>query len=53
LVGKDVFVEKPLALTVKEDQKLAELAEKEKRILMVGHTLQSHPAVLKLKELTS
>jgi len=51
LAGKDVFVEKPLALTVKEGQKLAELAEKENRILMVGHILQYHPAVLKLKEL--
>ena len=51
MAGKDVFVEKPLALTVKEGQKLAELAEKENRILMVGHILQYHPAVLKLKEL--
>ncbi|MBQ09122.1 MAG: oxidoreductase [Gammaproteobacteria bacterium] len=53
LAGKDVFVEKPLALTAKEGQKLTELAEKENRILMVGHILQYHPAVLKLKELLS
>jgi predicted dehydrogenase len=28
LAGKDVFVEKPLTLTVKEGQKLAELAKR-------------------------
>lgn len=53
LAGKDVFVEKPLALTVKEGEELAKLAEKEERILMVGHILQYHPAVLKLKEMVS
>ena len=53
LAGKDVFVEKPLALTVKEGQEIVDIAEKEKRILMVGHILQYHPAVIKLKELIS
>lgn len=53
LAGKDVFVEKPLALTAKEGQELVELAEKENRILMVGHILQYHSAVIKLKELIS
>jgi len=48
---KDVFVEKPLALTVKEGRELVELAKRKKRILMVGHILQYHPAILKLKEL--
>jgi UDP-2-acetamido-3-amino-2,3-dideoxy-glucuronate N-acetyltransferase len=51
--GKDVFVEKPLALTIKEGKDLVEIAEKEGRILMVGHILQYHPAVLKLKDLIS
>jgi UDP-2-acetamido-3-amino-2,3-dideoxy-glucuronate N-acetyltransferase len=51
LAGKDVFVEKPLALRVKEGQVLVELAERESMILMVGHILQYHPAVIKLKEL--
>jgi len=51
LAGKDVFVEKPLALTVKEGEEIVALAEKEKRILMVGHILQFHPAVIKLKQL--
>lgn len=51
--GKDVFVEKPLALTAKDCEELIELAEKENRILMVGHILQYHPAVIKLKEMIS
>lgn len=51
--GKDVFIEKPLALTVKEGEKLVELAEEANRILMVGHILQYHPAVLRIKELVS
>lgn len=51
LAGKDVLVEKPLALTVKEGEELVQIAQKEKRILMVGHILQYHTAVIKLKEL--
>jgi UDP-2-acetamido-3-amino-2,3-dideoxy-glucuronate N-acetyltransferase len=53
LSGKDVFVEKPIALAVKEGEELVEIAEKQGRILMVGHILQYHPAVIKLKELIS
>jgi UDP-2-acetamido-3-amino-2,3-dideoxy-glucuronate N-acetyltransferase len=49
--GKDVFVEKPLALTAGEGAELVELAEQSGRILMVGHILLYHPAVRKLKEL--
>ncbi len=51
LAGKDVFVEKPLALKMAEGQELIALAAGQGRILMVGHILQYHPAVLKLKEL--
>jgi len=51
LAGKDVFVEKPLALRVEEGQELVEIAEETGRILMVGHLLEYHPAVVKLKEL--
>ena len=51
--GKDVFVEKPLALTVREGEELVEQARQKNRILMVGHVLQYHPAVIKLKELIS
>jgi len=49
--GKDVFVEKPLALTVKDGQELVRLSEEGKRILMVGHILRYHPAVRKLKNM--
>jgi len=49
--GKDVLVEKPLALTVREGEALVNLAEKRGRILMVGHLLEYHPAVEKLREL--
>ena len=51
LAGKDVFVEKPLALQYKQGQELAALAKKHNRILMVGHILEYHPAVKLLKEL--
>ncbi|HEY2860486.1 MAG TPA: Gfo/Idh/MocA family oxidoreductase [Terracidiphilus sp.] len=51
LAGKDVFVEKPLALDVKEGAELVRLAAENKRILMVGHILQYHPAVRELKRL--
>lgn len=53
LSGKDVFVEKPLSLNVIEGQELVGLAKKLNKILMVGHILQYHPAVVKLKELIS
>ena len=51
LAGKHVFVEKPLALTGEEGQDLIEIAEKNHLTLMVGHILQYHRAVMKLKEL--
>jgi UDP-2-acetamido-3-amino-2,3-dideoxy-glucuronate N-acetyltransferase len=49
--GKDVFVEKPLALQYSRGCELAELAEKQNAILMVGHILEYHPAVSLLKDL--
>ncbi|MDM8544487.1 Gfo/Idh/MocA family oxidoreductase [Desulfococcaceae bacterium HSG9] len=49
--GKHVFVEKPVALKEKDGKILVELAEQNDLILMVGHILQYHPAVLKLKHL--
>jgi UDP-2-acetamido-3-amino-2,3-dideoxy-glucuronate N-acetyltransferase len=51
LAGKDVFVEKPLCLGIEEAQKLVALAAEKRRLLMVGHLLWYHPAVLRLKEL--
>ena len=50
LAEKDVFVEKPLVLQVKEGAELVTLAEEKKRILMVGHIMEYHAATLKLKE---
>lgn len=51
LAGKNVYVEKPLALNLNEANDLIQIAEQKKRILMVGHILRYHPAVNKLKEL--
>ena len=49
--GKDVFVEKPMALTMEDAEKMKKVSEETGRILMVGHLLEYHPAVLKLREL--
>ena len=49
--GRDVFVEKPLALTFKEGEELVRLADERGRILMVGHVLEYHPGVKRLLEL--
>lgn len=49
--GKDVLVEKPLALTAAQGRELVDIARREGRILMVGHILQYHSAVIKLKEI--
>lgn len=49
--GKDVFVEKPLVLSVEDGEKLVEAAEKANRILMVGHIMVFHPATIFLKSL--
>jgi predicted dehydrogenase len=47
--GKDVFVEKPLALSVTHAEDLVRIARECGRILMVGHLLLYHPAVRYLK----
>ncbi len=49
--GRDIFVEKPLALTRAEGERLRDLAAQRGCILMVGHILEYHPACLKLGEL--
>jgi UDP-2-acetamido-3-amino-2,3-dideoxy-glucuronate N-acetyltransferase len=51
LAGKDVLVEKPLSLSIEEGRQLVALACERQRVLMVGHLLWYHPAVLKLREL--
>jgi predicted dehydrogenase len=49
LAGKDVFVEKPLALKTSEAIELAQIADREHRVLMVGHTFIFNAAVRELK----
>jgi predicted dehydrogenase len=49
--GRDVFVEKPLALTYEQGAHLVKLADDNKRVLMVGHVLEYHPAIRRLLEL--
>jgi predicted dehydrogenase len=49
--GKQVFVEKPMALLATEAEELCALAEERELVLMPGHLLLYHPAVSKLKEL--
>jgi len=51
LSDKDVFVEKPIALSYSEGEELVLLAKERNKILMVGHILEYHPAIIKLKEL--
>ena len=48
LAGKDVLVEKPLCLSAEEGRSLVALASEKRRVLMVGHLLWYHPAVLRL-----
>jgi UDP-2-acetamido-3-amino-2,3-dideoxy-glucuronate N-acetyltransferase len=49
--GKDVFVEKPLALSLAHARELNRLALQQGRVLMVGHLLRYHPGFVKLNEL--
>ena len=49
--GKDMLVEKPIALTVADAERAVKAAEDHGRIFMVGHVLRFHPAFERLKEL--
>ncbi len=49
--GKHCFVEKPLAQSVADAERAVAAASASRRILMVGHLLEYHPGVQKLKEL--
>ncbi|HTX70865.1 MAG TPA: Gfo/Idh/MocA family oxidoreductase [Thermoleophilia bacterium] len=49
--GKHTFVEKPIALKAADAQDLLDTAEEYGVKLMVGHLLEYHPAVNKMKEL--
>ena len=48
---KDLFVEKPLTVDLKKGEGLVKAAEKAERLLMVGHLLEYHPAILRLNEM--
>lgn len=49
--GKNVLVEKPITLYSAEAESLLRLAKTKNLVLMVGHVLLYHPAVLKMKEM--
>ena len=47
--GKDVFVEKPITLKSENAKELVDIANKQGKILMVGHLFRYHPAVRDIK----
>jgi predicted dehydrogenase len=49
--GKHCFVEKPLAQSATEAAAVVEEAAVADRVLMVGHLLEYHPGIVKLKEI--
>jgi predicted dehydrogenase len=49
--GKHCFVEKPLATSARDAEAALAAATRTQRVLMVGHLLEYHPAVHRLKEL--
>ena len=48
--GKHVLVEKPIAASLEDSQRLVELAKKHDRILMVGHVFLYNTAVQRVKQ---
>lgn len=48
--GRHVFVEKPMALGLRDALKMRDAARAARRALMVGHLLRYHPAVVRLKQ---
>lgn len=48
--GQHVFVEKPLASSTTECQKLIEIAQKKRKILFVGHTFKYNAGIRAAKE---
>jgi predicted dehydrogenase len=49
--GKHVFIEKPMCRTRAEGEELVAFAEKNDRVIMVGHTFLFSPAVRRMKEI--
>jgi predicted dehydrogenase len=48
--GRHVLLEKPMALQVEHCERLEELAERKKKVLMVGHTFLYNASIRKMKE---
>ena len=51
LGGKDILVEKPMALNVKDAEEMVKIAGERDRLLMVGHLLIYHSVFDRLKEI--
>jgi predicted dehydrogenase len=51
--GKHCFVEKPLAQSVADAERVVDAAERTGKVLMVGHLLEYHPGVRKLKDVAT
>ena len=49
--GRDVFVEKPIAVTIGEAEEMVFRANERKAILQIGHIYRYHPASLRMKPL--
>tara|TARA_B100001248_G_C27395864_1_gene465500 strand:+ start:1365 stop:2840 length:1476 start_codon:yes stop_codon:yes gene_type:complete len=49
--NKDVYVEKPIALSLDHANELVKIAKEKNKILMVGHLLQYHPCITKIYEM--
>jgi len=49
--GKHILVEKPMATTVEDIDKIGVLAQQNNRVAMVGHTFLYNPAVRAVKEI--
>lgn len=49
--GKHLLVEKPMAMSSDEARELIDLALRQEKVLMAGHTFEYNPAVLKIKQL--
>jgi len=50
--GKHCFVEKPMAQSVQDAEHVIAAAQESGRLLMVGHLLEYHPGIRKLRELS-
>ncbi|RCL03758.1 MAG: DegT/DnrJ/EryC1/StrS aminotransferase [Candidatus Tokpelaia sp. JSC161] len=53
MMGKDVLVEKPVALSVEDAEREVKLAREKERVFMVGHLLRFHPVFEKLLDLVN